>query len=383
MTRCLAIAAPSLDWPSETFIRAHVQHLKPSQTVLICQNPPTAWKELPISAPVLTRMNRMKGRPGLGPRIARYGAGLWTSMTEPGLIFGDRRRVAAFMREHGVSVVLAEYGVIGVEVMGAARDAGARLYVHFHGSDATQMPRRWHWRQRYRRLFAAAAGVITPSHYLAGRVEALGCPRHKLHVSPCGIDPDRFRPGESAPHRVLAVGRFVEKKAPQLTIRAFAQARAAVPDAQLDMVGDGELLPHCRTLVRDLGLEDAVTLHGTRPPEFVAQLMAASSIFAQHSVTGTDGDMEGLPVSVLEAMAAALPVISTRHSGIPEAVVQGETGWLVDEHDVDGMATALIGLLRAPERATAMGEAGRQRILTNFTHEHTRRRLLTIMDLAP
>lgn len=373
----LAIAAPSLDWPSETFIRAHIEHLAPGRTALICQHPPA----VPPDAPLLTDMRRAPPKDTLGGKLWRYGMGVRELVTEAGLPPRDRDRVAAFLRDHGVEAVLAEYGWVGAQLLGAVRAAGARLYVHFHGNDATELPRHWHWRRRYRQLTAAADGVIVPSHFLAGRLRALGCPDAKLHVSPNGVDPDRFRPTRREPGRVVAVGRLVEKKAPHLTLRAFAQARAAVSEAHLDLVGDGELRPLCERLIDELDLGAAVTLHGFQPPEVVAELMSRAAIFAQHSVTGANGDTESFGVALVEAQACALPVVATRHNGFVDTIADGLTGLLVDEHDVAGMAAALAALLRDRDRAAAMGAAGRERVLAHFTHGHVRQRLLTIMDL--
>jgi glycosyltransferase involved in cell wall biosynthesis len=109
--------------------------------------------------------------------------------------------------------------------------------------------------------------------------------------------------------------------------------------------------------------------------------MGKAQAFVQHSVEASDGDCEGLPVAILEAMGHGLPVVSTRHSGIPEAVSDGETGLLVEEHDVDGMADAMCALLEDPARAEAMGRAGRARVEAHFTHEKTAARLREIMGL--
>jgi glycosyltransferase involved in cell wall biosynthesis len=373
----LAIAAPSLDWPSETFIRAHIQHLAPGRTALVCQHAPT----VPPDAPLLTDMRRAPPKDTLAGKLWRYGMGARELITGTGLPPRDRARVAGFLRDYGVEVVLAEYGWVGSQLFGAARAAGARLYVHFHGNDATDLPRHWYWRRRYRQMFASAAGIIAPSRFIAERLRALGCPEDKLHVSPNGVDPEQFRPTSRQGGRVVAVGRLVEKKAPHLTLQAFARARDRVPDAHLDMIGDGDLRSRCKQLVRDLALTNAVTMHGVQSPHEIANSLAKASLFVQHSVTAANGDTEGLPLTILEAMAAGLPVVSTRHSGIPEAVVDGETGILVDEHDVDGMATALADLLSDEARAAAMGWAGRERVLAHFTHEHVRQRLLTVMDL--
>jgi glycosyltransferase involved in cell wall biosynthesis len=108
--------------------------------------------------------------------------------------------------------------------------------------------------------------------------------------------------------------------------------------------------------------------------------MREASLFVQHSVTA-NGETEGLPVAILEAMASALPVVSTRHSGIPEAVLDNVTGYLVDEHDVDGMGVAMTKLFDHPKRAACMGVAGRERVLANFTQEMARDRLRALMRL--
>ena len=110
--------------------------------------------------------------------------------------------------------------------------------------------------------------------------------------------------------------------------------------------------------------------------------MRMASMFVQHSVTDIDGNTEGLPVAILEAMASGLPVVATRHSGIPEAVIDGKTGILVDEHDVTGMTQAIISLLANPARADAMGKAGRERVLAHFTETQMKHRLRGIMGLS-
>ncbi|WP_333834413.1 glycosyltransferase [Rubrimonas sp.] len=370
----LAVAAPRFDLPSETFIRAHARQLAPGRTVLLSH---LASAELPIDAPLLAPLDHA----GVLAKAWRAGSEALGLASEPGLLPPDRDRAAAFLTTHGVKTLLAEYGWLGAELVGAARVAGVELYVHFHGYDATRLPRSRRWRRRYAWLFAASAGVVTPSRYIADHLRGLGCPAEKLFVCPCGIEPDVFRPTIREPGRVLAVGRLTEKKAPHLTLEAFAMLRETAPHARLDLVGDGDLRARCEEVIQRHRLADVVTLHGVQPHAAVAALMSRSALFVQHSVLAADGDMEGLPVSILEAMSAALPVVATRHSGIPEAVADGETGLLVAERDVPGMAKAMAALLTDPARAAAMGEAGRARVLANFTQEHTRRRLVEIMGL--
>ena len=372
----LAIAAPSFNLPSETFIRQHVRTLAPQETILLCQDAQGAER---FGRPILSDFASWPPPRSLQARVfngIRRQWGLWTVL---GLGVADRRRVLDFFAAHRAKALLAEYGMIGCVFMRACEEAKVPFYVHFHGFDASILLRDWRWVRHYRALFQKAAGIIAPSRFLAGKLLEIGCPEAKLHVSPCGIDPIGFTPTRRLPQRIVAVGRLVEKKAPHLTIAAFGRIARYYPEAVFDIVGDGRLGSRCRALIQDLGLADRVRMHGVQSSDFVAGLMQEACLFVQHSVTARNGDAEGLPVAILEAMACALPVVSTRHSGIPEAVEDGMTGLLVDEHDVEGMAAAMAELLDNPDRAAAMGAAGRQRVLQHFTLDHTRDRLRAIM----
>ena len=132
------------------------------------------------------------------------------------------------------------------------------------------------------------------------------------------------------------------------------------------MIGDGPLAAKCQTMVRELDLSKRVRIHGAQVHHVVYRYMQEATLFVQHSVTAANGDAEGLPVSILEAMASGLPIVSTRHAAIPEAVRDNVTGWLVDEYDLDGMATAMADLLDDPARAARFGVAGRELILANY-----------------
>jgi glycosyltransferase involved in cell wall biosynthesis len=260
---------------------------------------------------------------------------------------------------------------------------GLPLFVHFHGYDVSQCTTLVSYQRAYRRLAGRTAAFIVPSQYLADRLAGIGIPRDHLHVVPCGVEPAEFpfagRPADG--QRVLAVGRLVDKKAPHLLIAAFAGAATSRPDAILEIIGDGPLMDRCRAEVEARDLAGRVVLHGPRPHAFVKERMRAATVFAQHSVTASNGDTEGLPVAILEAMMSGLPVVSTRHAGIPEAVLDGETGCLVDEGDVAGMGRAIEALLADPRRAGRMGEAGHARAIGHFTHAASIARLRRLMGL--
>jgi colanic acid/amylovoran biosynthesis glycosyltransferase len=379
-TTTLAIAAPSFSQVSETFIRDHVCHIAPGSTVLICQDEHRAdvlgMRVLPNIPPSWHPPRT------LAERIANSATHRWRRYIRRGLSVDDQARLVAFLQEHRPRALMVEFLNHAPSFISAARKAGIPLFAHAHGYEVALMLRDT-WEARHaRRLFEAAAGIIAPSRFLAERIVTLGCDERKLSVVPCGVDPTKFQPTHREPLRLLAVGRLVEKKAPQHTVAAFAKAKVRHPRATLDWVGDGPLRDDCVRLVARLGVAKAIRFLGAQPHETVLDLMGKASVFVQHSVTARNGDTEGLPVAILEAMSCALPVVASRHSGIPEAVVHGKTGLLVPEHDVDGMATAIDALLDDPEHARAMGEAGRRRVLENFTQKLTATRLRSIFGIG-
>ena len=375
----LAIAANTFDKPSETFIRAHVSHIAPGQTVLICREDGGAAQ---FGCPVLSDVAALPRPRHLTERVTNDFRRAWRKSVDPAASGRDEARVRAFFQRHGVTAVLAEFGPNGALLRRACKRAGVPLYVHFHGFDATKLARKPSWRRHYRRLFRDAAGIIVPSRFLAERVRDLGCPDQKLHVSPNGIELANFSPTTREPGRILATSRLVPGKGPLQTIEAFQRVRQRIPGVTLEFIGDGELMQDCVRRAETLGVADAVTFHGAQPSAQVAEQMARASLFVQHSVTSQEGWTESFGITFLEAAASEVPVVATRSGGIVETVADGETGLLVEEHDVDGMADAMCALLEDPARAEAMGRAGRARVEAHFTHEKTAARLREIMGLT-
>jgi len=181
---------------------------------------------------------------------------------------------------------------------------------------------------------------------------------------------------------LLTLGRFADIKAPYLSLLAFRQALAKVRDAKLIMIGDGPLLEACICLARTWDIQDSVTFAGALDHSQAIPMMNQACAFVQHSVTTSYGDAEGMPNSILEAGAAGLPVISTRHAGIATAVIEGQTGFLVEERDVDAMATLMVQLLTQPELCVALGKAAREHIRTNYSIAQHINRLQILIDKA-
>lgn len=330
---------------------------------------------LPANVQILSGVVAVRdgeGRPVGASCVARAAA--WLADRGLGLHLGRRfraRAVTRFLKNRHVDAVLAEGGVVGALMQAACRRAGVPLVINFHGRDAYEYGLIERWRVGYQRAFATCAAVVADSTHMAEQLALLGAPEDKIHCSACGAETDRFRPTDPAANRpvFVGVGRFVEKKAPHLTLLAFRRALDACPEARLVMIGDGVLLPICRDLAAGLRVGGSVDFPGRRPHEDVARSMQTARAFVQHSVTASTGDSEGSPVAVLEAGASGLPVVATRHAGIPEAVIEGETGFLVDERDVEGMARHMVDLARDPALAGRLGAAAREHIAAEFSME--------------
>jgi colanic acid/amylovoran biosynthesis glycosyltransferase len=250
------------------------------------------------------------------------------------------------------------------------------LVVFMHAYDITAVPKNAVWQRRYTRLWRQGITILTPSEFMRGKVIALGAAPEQVVVQQNGIDLSAWTCGDAASRyqgRVsfLFVGRLTEKKGPRELVAAFARMRQLAPEvaAELTLCGAGNLEGALRRDIERLGLGDAVHLRGAVSNADVRQAMQRAHIMVQHSVETASGDMEGLPVSLTEAAASGLPIIATRHSGIPEIVIDGVNGLLVEEHDVEAMAARMAELARAPQRWSAMGRAGRALVEDKFDHE--------------
>jgi colanic acid/amylovoran biosynthesis glycosyltransferase len=180
-----------------------------------------------------------------------------------------------------------------------------------------------------------------------------------IHIVHYGIDPSRFafrvRPeATEGPPRIACVARLLPYKGHSVLLRAVAGAPPPLAGARLELVGDGPLRAALEAEAAQLGVD--ARFHGSVPESGVAEVLAAADLFALPSIIAPDGDMEGIPNALIEAMAAGLPAVSTRQSGVPELIHDGETGYLAEPGDVDGLRDALVRALTEPEperRATA------------------------------
>ncbi len=148
------------------------------------------------------------------------------------------------------------------------------------------------------------------------------------------------------------------------------------------MIGDGPLFEDVERMIAEQELGQWVFAHGAQPHDKVLSFMRDGDVFLQHSVVASNGDREGSPVAVMEAAAAAVPVVATRHEGISDSVIDGETGFLVDEHDVETMAERIATLANDPDLRLAMGRQAWERADTAFRTEQANQRILETLKAA-
>jgi glycosyltransferase involved in cell wall biosynthesis len=299
-------------------------------------------------------------------RLAHATAGRWHYVDRYRCSVAARRRVARFLRQTTPDVAYVDYATQAMLLAPMLQQAGVPLVVHVHGFDVTATMGNAFFVEQLAGLFASAHAFIVPSQHLRRRLLLAGCEPAKVHVVHCEPHLEGWQAlpmaERTAVPSVVALGRLTSKKNPLALLRAFALVHAQLPAARLTLIGTGPLAEAVRQLIYELNLESAVELTGALPRQEALARVRQHWLFAQHSVTAPNGDQEGFPVAIIEACALSMSVVSTRHSGIPEQVIDGETGFLVAEHDYQTMAAKMLELLQDHAKCTAMGQRGQQHI---------------------
>lgn len=299
----------------------------------------------------------------------------------------QRLALLRYSRTFEPDVVHVHFGYIGLEFLHATylwRETP--LVVSFHGFDCTAFPRE-HGPHVYDELFARAALITANTENARKHLVALGCPPEKIRIQFDGahFGDIQYEPRTLDQHddlRLVTVARLADKKGLRYAIEAMPAVRRRYPTVSYEIVGDGPLKGELERLTEQLDLQNVVTFHGARDARFVRDTLASSHIFVLPSVTPATGDQEGEPVSLMEAMAAGLPVVSTLHGGIPELIENTVTGLLVDERDSVALADAIIHLADHPETWGRMTEAARAHVVATHDIEVLNDRLIEIYDEA-
>jgi glycosyltransferase involved in cell wall biosynthesis len=294
-------------------------------------------------------------------------------------------RIEAKLRAARPALIHAHFGTDGLLVLPLARTLGVPLITSLRGYDVTRTDRallgsgRLSW-MRYalgqKRLQRGGTLFLAVSDALRAQAIARGYPESRTITHYNGVDLDRFGPNETPaePGLVLHVGRLVEKKGTKVLIDALSK----IAVAKLAIIGEGPLRKTLERQARELG--DRVRFLGALPSDEVANWMGRASVLAAPSLTAADGDAEGLPNVVVEAAASGLPVVGTTHSGIPEAIEEGVTGFLVPERDAGALAARLALLLGSESLRHDMGAAARRMAERKFNRRILTERLEAIYD---
>lgn len=229
-----------------------------------------------------------------------------------------------------------------------------------------------------RRKLEEAAAVITVSDFNLAHLRAtFGAAAARVRRIYNGLELERFPYAEPRvrPRRVAAVGRLVEKKGFEVLLEAAALLSARGVDFAVDLIGGGELEERLRRRIDELGVGRRVRLVGLRPQAEIARAVSEAAVFAAPCVVGRDGNRDGLPTTLLEAMALGTPCVSTDVTGIPEVVRDGETGLLVPQNDAAALAAALERLLEDPSLRVTLAARARRRVEEDFDARRNSARL--------
>lgn len=285
----------------------------------------------------------------------------------------DIQDLGAFFKEQNVVAIHAHQGKHSLDILPIAKEYNIPLIVHFRGRDSSaQTYERFRINvQQYRKLVKHGAGYFAVCHFLAEELKKLGFPKNKIHVLYGGLDIDLYQYSErSLPKegeiRIMSVARLVEKKGFLTLLKAFQRVHAEHPRTTLHIIGKGQDEEKIRAFIVKNQLIDCVFLRGPMDSDQVANELRDAHLFCLASETGDDGDVEGIPNALKEAMACGLPVISTFHGGIPELIGHKKTGYLVPEKNELKLAQGIKYFLEHPQVWREYTRSARQVIEEKF-----------------
>ena len=269
------------------------------------------------------------------------------------------------------------------------------MIISMHGSDVFVAEHSKPVAAVARWCFGRASAITAPSDDLLQRAIALGAPPSRCHLVPYGVDPGQFTRIEGAGPLlkrelglpadslvIFAVGRMVYKKGFEYLIRATPAILREHPNAKVVIAGGGDLQPRLQSLVNQLGVEKSVIMPGWVQRDRMPIFFSGCDLFVLPSVVDQQGNVDGLPNTLLEAMASARPIVATNVAGIPLAVKDGDNGLLVPEKQPGELAAAINLLLHAPELRAQYGEAARRRVESELNWETTARTFERLYESA-
>ena len=306
----------------------------------------------------------------------------------PALFYrGEMEQLTTLFSRRRADLMHVYFGHTGIHLRAFLQAWDRPSVVSFHGADVMLREHKPEYAVQMRQLFDLVPLVLARSHSLAARIEAAGCPPEKIRLNRTAIPlgdfafVERSQPSDGS-WKLLQACRLIRKKGLHTTLQAFAKFRGQFPKAELTIAGDGPMLGELRDAVQELGLAGCVTFSGFLGADELKSLYACSHIFLHPSETTESQDQEGVPNSMLEAMATGLPVAATIHGGIPEAVEDGESGLLVPEKNPDALAAALTRMVSSPGMVELMGRRASMAVREEFEQSRAIEKLEGFYDEA-
>lgn len=292
----------------------------------------------------------------------------------------ELRRLRATLDRTDAKVLHIYFGHIAIHLLPLIESWPRPAVVSFHGADVMVDMDKPAYRKAAKRMMNGAQLVLVRSHSLRDAIIRLGCPEEKIRIQRTGIPLEEisFQPRRwpsDGTWRLMQACRLIDKKGLPVTLRAFAKFAEHYPQATLTIAGDGPLLAELQKQAGDLGITEKISFPGFLSQKDLRDLFYSSHIFLHPSETGADGNQEGVPNSMLEAMASGLPVFATAHGGIPEAVENGVSGVLVAEGDAEALAAQLLEFAGTPQRLTELARCGAEAVAAKFDQQKQTRQL--------
>jgi len=319
--------------------------------------------------------------------LLRHGWLKFVRRRPPIVYRGEYQMLSSLLERRGADLMHIYFGHTGVHLLPFIEQWKKPCLVSFHGADVAVKQDIANYPAKLRCLFEAVPLVLARSQSLANRLMQFGCPREKLRINRTGVPLDEFPLVErQAPPngrwRIMQACRLIPKKGVATSLRAFAVFKKDFPNAEFFIAGKGPLQPELEMLAAGLGVSNDVHFVGFLSQSKLLGLYLSSHLFLHPSETPPDENQEGIPNSILEAMATGLPVLATRHGGIPEAVEHGQSGILVQEEDYLGLAGSMKEIANNPSVLYQMGMSARMAVSARFEQEAQARLLESFYEEA-
>jgi colanic acid/amylovoran biosynthesis glycosyltransferase len=364
---------------SETFIYRQVKGALPENKIHLLAHRFSNQEVFPLD-PACEKLH-IKQHYGLTDRLLTFLYRKAGKMKSGFSIFSEKK-ILSVLSEKKIHLIHAHYGESALRILPVAKKSGTSMVVSFHGYDASKSLRKNKYKAALPALFDYVDAIVIVSKHMSETLD-LEKWKHKTFLIPYGVDINAFTPKDNRTTdriSILHSGRLVDKKGVPDLIRVFSRLVKKFNNATLHILGDGSEREACEALVDEYQLKNLVRFYGAQPQEKVMALMNECNVFVLNSRTAPDGDMEGLPNSILEAMSMEMAVISTRHAAIPDVIENGISGLLVGERENEQLLQALSTLSETPQLIKRLGFEARKRVTEHFTIEKMQSRINAIYN---